>query len=60
MLELEAHLGDLPQVQNPDGGDQRPPLPQTTEVALSKVRRHPNAEAPEGLRQSAAGPSPRV
>ena len=58
MLESETRLNDLPQVQNPDGGDQGAPLPQAAKMALPEVRRHPDAEAKKVLRKSAGGRAP--
>jgi hypothetical protein len=52
MLKPETRLNDLPQVQDPDGGDQGPSLPQATEVALPEMRRYPDAEAEEVLKRA--------
>jgi hypothetical protein len=54
MLETETRPHDLPQMQNPDGRDQGPPLPQAAKMALPEMRRHPDAEAKEVLRNRPA------
>src|SRR5664279_6603950 len=58
MLEPESSSNDLPQVQDPDGGGQGPPLPQTKKVALPEVRGHPDAEAQEVLKRAKRGGPP--
>jgi hypothetical protein len=60
MLEAESPFDDLPQMQNPDGGGQGPPVSQAEEVALPQVRGHPDAKAEEVLSRRGLGPSLRV